>query len=165
VATPHNQSTGPPTTVGEGPDDSGTPQDNSDAVVIDNEGESPLAPPPDAATIVEPGGSPTDEAIAGIDPSITSLEPTTGVVGSDITVTVTGTMFGDDAVVEVDQAEVATTNVSNTELTAVLTDPGAAGTVAVTVRNANDQESNSVDFTWTAAGRSVLTGHIREDSK
>lgn len=53
---------GPPVTVGDDPDDMGTPQDNSDAVDVVNEGDSPLAPPPDADTIEEPGGSPTDES-------------------------------------------------------------------------------------------------------
>lgn len=57
---------GPPVTVGiggMGRDDMGTPQDNSDAEEVDaNGGESPAVPPGDADTIVEPGGSPTDES-------------------------------------------------------------------------------------------------------
>lgn len=142
---------GPPVTVGEGPEDSGTPADTTGEVTTE-EGDSPLSPPPNTDTIVEPGGSPSDEAIAGADPSIDSLNPTTAAVGADATVTVTGSMFGENAVVEVDQAEVSTTYISDNELTAVLTDPGSAGTASVTVRNpANEQESNSVDFTWTAA--------------
>ena len=72
-----NYQYGPPTTVGTGPEDSGTPQDNSDAVTVDaDQGESPLAPPPDAATITEPGGSPTDEVLELHDPKIESLTPT-----------------------------------------------------------------------------------------
>jgi hypothetical protein len=120
-------------------------------VLVDNEGDSPHEPPANTDTVTEPGGSPSDEAIAGADPSIDSLTPDTAAVGADATVTVTGTYFGENAVVEVDQAAVSTVYVSGSELTATLVDPGTAGTASVTVRNPNDQESNNVDFTWTAS--------------
>lgn len=145
---------GPPVTVGTGDNqqDAGVPQDNSEAVVVDNEGDTPLSPPPDADTIVEPGGSPSDEMVELYDPSITSLTPDTAVVGADATVTVSGTNFFDTSAVEVAQSPVTTTYVSATELTATLTDPGTAGTAGVTVRNPQaEMESNTVDFTWTAA--------------
>lgn len=174
MAHPHNRAHtersaeydyGPPVTQGAGPDDSGVPQDNSEAVTVDNEGDSPLAPPPDAATITDPGGSPTDEILELHDPSITSLTPATAVIGGEATVTVAGTNFRDDSVVEVDGGAVSTVYGSDTSLTATLSDPGSAGTATVTVRNPSSGfESNSVDFTWTAVGRSK-TGHIREDSK
>lgn len=136
---------GPPVTQ-EG--ETSTPA-NNEGVVIDNEGESPLAPPPDASTIIEPGGSPTDEVVAAHDPSISSLSPDTAVAGTDVTVTVTGERFSSASVVELDQVPVATTYVSDTELTATLN--GVEGTASVTVRNPTvAQESNSVSFTFTA---------------
>ena len=144
---------GPPTTVGDGPEDSGVPQDNSEAVVIDQPGDAPQDNS-DATTVVEPGGSPSSEIEALHDPSVASLTPATAVVGGEATVTVTGTNFRDTSVVEVDQAAVPTTYVSPTELTATVADPGAAGTASVTVRNPTSQmESNTVDFTWTTAAR------------
>ena len=156
---------GPPVDAGLNPDQIGTPQDNSEAVVTTEEGESPLAPPPDAATITEPGGSPTDEILELHDPKITSVTPDTAAIGGVATVTVTGTNFREDSVVEADQVGVSTVYVSATELTATLDDPGAAGTDSLSVRNPSSQmESNSVDFTWTAAGN-LRTGNIREDSK
>jgi hypothetical protein len=174
MAHPHNRAVaersagydyGPPTTQGDSAEDSGTPQDNSDAVVVDNEGETPMAPPPDADTITDPGGSPTDEILELHDPSITSLTPNTAVIGTEATVTLNGANFRDDSVVEVDQVEVSTAYVSTIELTATLGDPGAAGTASVSVRNpSSEMESNSVDFTWTAAG-DLRTKNSREDSK
>lgn len=138
---------GPPVTQGDGPEDSGTPQDNSDAVTVDEPGESPMGPPPGAATITEPGGSPTDEVIAAHDPYISSLMPFTAVAGVDTSVTVTGERFSAESVVEADHVAVATTYVSDTELTATL---NGSGTVTVTVRNTvSEQESNSVDFNFT----------------
>lgn len=141
---------GPPVDAGLIAENVGQPQDNSDAVVVEDEGDSPLAPPPNTDTIVEPGGDPTDEAEAGFDPSITSLTPDTAVAGADVTVTVAGERFTADSVVEVNQAPVPTVYVSGTELTATFN--GAAGTAGVTVRNpAAEQESNTVDFTFTEA--------------
>ena len=143
----------------------GTPQDNSEAVTVAEEGDSPLAPPPDADTITNPGGSPTDEILELHDPNIESLTPNTAVVGGEATVTVTGTNFREDSVVEADQVGVSTVYVSDTELTATLDDPGAAGTDSLSVRNPSSQmESNSVEFTWTTAG-DLRTGNMREDSK
>ena len=157
---------GPPTTVGEGAEDSGLPQDNTGDVEDADGGDTPHTPPANTDTVVEPGGSPSDEALSGADPSITTLTPDNAVVGADATVTVTGSMFSEDSVVEADQVAVATTHVSNTELSATLPDPGTAGTVSVTVRNPNvQQESNSVSFTFTATEDPLLTQNIREDSK
>ena len=141
---------GPPTTQGDDPETAGTPQDNSEAVVVEGESESPLAPPPNTGTVTEPGGSPSDEILELHDPNIVSLTPNTAAIGADASVTVTGTNFRDDSVVEADQVEVSTTYVSETELLAVLSDPGVAGADSLSVRNPTSQmESNSVDFTWT----------------
>jgi hypothetical protein len=89
------------------------------------------------------GGAPKD-------PHIDSLLPATGVVGIAASVQVTGSNFEAGAAVELDQAPVSTAYVSATELTATFT-PASAGSKAITVRLANDEESNSVPFTVTAA--------------
>jgi len=85
-----------------------------------------------------------------IDPHIDSLAPTTGVAGAEVTLVVTGVRFDAGAVVEVDQVAVPTVVDSPTQVTATFT-PASAGAKTVTVRNANDQESNSAPFTVTAA--------------
>ena len=86
----------------------------------------------------------------GPDPSITTLAPTTGsAAAGPITITVTGTNFVSSSVVEVDQAPLPTTYVSGTSLTTSY-DPTAAGTHLFTVRNPNDEESNSVSFVVAA---------------
>lgn len=86
-----------------------------------------------------------------VDPAITSLAPTTGsAAAGPLTVEVTGTDFEAGSVVEVDQVPASTTVfVSATHLTATF-DPAAAGTVQFTVRNVNDEESNSAPFIVTA---------------
>jgi hypothetical protein len=87
------------------------------------------------------------------DPTITTLAPSTAVAGSGpVTVTVTGTNFLADSVVEADQAALVTTFVSATSLTASY-DPATAGTVRFTVRNggAGGEESNGSDFVVTVA--------------
>jgi IPT/TIG domain len=94
------------------------------------------------------------------DPTITSLVPATGsAAAGPLTVQVNGTLFEAGSVVEVDQVAVTTVFVSATELTATF-DPSVAGTVAFTVRNPNNEESNSAPFivgTLVAADVSALT--------
>jgi hypothetical protein len=88
------------------------------------------------------------------DPSITSLSPNTAVAGSGpVTVTVTGTDFLSDSVIEIDQAAVATTFVSATGLTTSY-DPLIAGTKQFTVRNGGSggEESNASAFIVTSSG-------------
>jgi len=81
------------------------------------------------------------------DPTITSLVPNTGsAAGGPITVHVHGTKFEDGSEIEIAQQARPTTFVSPTELTTSY-DPVSAGTVQFTVRNPNDEESNSVPFT------------------
>ena len=87
------------------------------------------------------------------DPTIVSLAPSTAVEGSGSTViTVTGTNFQADSVVEADQAALPTTFVSATSLTATYV-VGTEGTVRFTVRNGGSggEESNGSDFTVTTA--------------
>jgi len=85
------------------------------------------------------------------DPHINTLSPNTlPVSASASTITVTGTLFEAGSVVEIAQQDRPTTFVSATSLTVSFT-PATAGTVNFTVRNPNDEESNSVPFVITAA--------------
>jgi hypothetical protein len=86
-----------------------------------------------------------------VDPHITALAPSTGsLAAAPLTVTVTGTGFEAGSVVEVDQVPATSTVfVSATELTATFT-PTVEGAAAFTVRNVNDEESNSTPYTVTA---------------
>lgn len=84
------------------------------------------------------------------DPHIDTLTPATGsAAAGPIAVQVDGSNFDAGATVEVDQVAVPTVFVSASRLTTSF-DPTAAGVVAFTVRNANDEESNSVPFTVAA---------------
>jgi IPT/TIG domain len=86
---------------------------------------------------------------AGPDPSITSLNPNTASAAAGaVTVTVTGTLFVSGSTIEIDQAAVPTTFVSATSLTTSY-DPSTTGVKQFTVRNPNNEESNSVPFTVT----------------
>jgi hypothetical protein len=87
---------------------------------------------------------------AAVDPHIDTLAPNTGsAAAGPIAVTVTGTNFEAGSVIEVDQVALPTTFVSATSLTTSY-DPATAGTKLFTVRNPNDEESNSVPFTVAA---------------
>ena len=84
------------------------------------------------------------------DPHIDTLTPASGsAAAGPIAVQVDGSNFEDGATVEVDQVAVATVYVSATRLTTSF-DPTAAGVALFTVRNPNDEESNSVPFTVAA---------------
>jgi len=86
---------------------------------------------------------------AAADPSISALLPTTvSAAAGPTTVQVNGTNFEAGSVIEIDQVAVPTTFVSATRLTTSY-DPTVAGTVVFTVRNPNDEESNSVSFVVT----------------
>ncbi len=88
-----------------------------------------------------------------LDPHITSVSPTTiAAPAAAALVTVTGTNFVSGSVIEFNQAPApgGTTFVSATSLTTMF-DPVAAGSVNVTVRNPNEEESNTVVITVTAA--------------
>lgn len=82
-----------------------------------------------------------------LDPHIASLTPATVSAAAGATVvTVRGSRFAADSVVEINQAGQATTYVDAGTLT-VSYDPTVAGTLMFTVRNpAGEQESNSVPF-------------------
>ena len=83
------------------------------------------------------------------DPTIGSLTPATGVVGTPVTVTVAGTNFVSGSTVEVNGAAAPTIFVSATQLTASYT-PVSAGIKQITVRNPSGMESGNSTFTVTA---------------
>jgi IPT/TIG domain len=84
------------------------------------------------------------------DPHIDSIAPSSiAATAGATTITVTGSAFASGAVIEFDQVEVPTTYVSLTSLTTSF-DPSVAGAINVTVRNPNDEESNTVILTVTA---------------
>jgi hypothetical protein len=97
-----------------------------------------------------------------VDPAIVSLSPTTlSAAGGPGTITVTGTNFEFGSTVEINQAAQATTYVSPTVLT-VSYNPSVAGTVMFTVRNLNNEESNSVPFTVAALAADTTVSEPNE---
>ena len=85
------------------------------------------------------------------DPHISSISPATLAAPAAATVmTVTGTNFVSGATIDIDQVAVATTFVSATSLTTSW-DPTVAKAYVFTVRNPNEEESNSFSYTVTAA--------------
>ena len=90
--------------------------------------------------------------IATVAPVLTSLVPTTAVVGSsNLTLQCNGTGMLSGSVVAFNGVDQPTTYVSPTQVTAPVKPAGAtAGTVNVTVRNGNEP-SNDRPFTFTVA--------------
>jgi hypothetical protein len=81
------------------------------------------------------------------DPHITSITPTgISAAAAATTLTVNGYNFENGSVVEINQAAQTTTFVSASKLT-ISYDPTAAGPVSFTVRNPNEEESNTVPYT------------------
>ena len=122
---------GPPTTVGTGPKRTRASRRTTPKPSSSTTRATPRTPRRRTRhTITEPGGSPSDEMVEAARPvHLIAGTRTPQRLGADATVTVTGTNLRDNSVVEVDQVGVPTSYVSDTELTATLTDPGAAGTV------------------------------------
>lgn len=84
------------------------------------------------------------------DPQISSIAPSTlAATAGPTTLTITGTQFVAGSVVEFDQVAQTTTFVSATSLT-ISFDPTIAHNYDVTVRNPNEEESNTVSFVVTA---------------
>jgi len=99
-----------------------------------------------------PWGQPDWENPGGTvnDPHINSIAPATLAAPAAATVmTVTGTQFVSGSVIEIDHVAVATTFVSATSLTTSW-DPTVAKAYIFTVRNPNEEESNSFSYTVTA---------------
>jgi len=80
-------------------------------------------------------------------PTVTGISPITAVVGTPVSLTVTGTGFTSTSVISFG-GPVATTFVSETELTAEVTAPAVPGDVAVTV-DTDGLVSEPVTFTVT----------------
>ncbi|HKY68599.1 MAG TPA: IPT/TIG domain-containing protein [Acidimicrobiales bacterium] len=100
-----------------------------------------------------------------IDPHIASLVPSTVSAAAAATIVqVNGTNFEAGSVVEVNQVAQATTFVSATQLT-ISFDPAAAGPVQFTVRNPNEEESNSVTFTVTTLVADDVSAWTIDDVK
>lgn len=102
---------------------------------------------------------PPDILAGGSDPHINTVVPATTAVNSGLTIaTLNGRNFAEDSVVEVNQAGVQSLFVSATQMQ-FETDLVAlgVGTHQVTVRNINDEESNSAAFTITAPPTPVIS--------
>jgi len=83
--------------------------------------------------------------VPGVAPVISTLVPTTTIVGESTLAVITGTGFFSDSVVQVNGLPVATTFVSDTELS-FLPDVTVAASLAVSVLNVDGLSSNIVSF-------------------
>jgi hypothetical protein len=91
-------------------------------------------------------------AEAGPPPTVTALNPATGPANADITVAITGTGFGAGATVNIGTAHsLVPTNITPTDLTVLVAAVNIAqpGILPVSVKNADGQTSNVLDFTVT----------------
>jgi hypothetical protein len=96
-----------------------------------------------------PGPPPAE---AGSPPTVTALNPATGPANTDITVSITGTGFNTGATVNIGTAHsLVPTNITPTDLTVLVAAVNIAqpGTLPMSVRNADGQTSNVLDFTVT----------------
>ena len=111
------------------------------------------------------GSYPPDVLGGGSGPKITALAPNTAVAGSPpLTVTVTGSGFDPDAVIEAGGSALTTTVVNSSELTATF-DPTTAGAVVFTVRNVGSTaESNNMTFTVAPTPAPTLSGVVPNTS-
>jgi hypothetical protein len=102
---------------------------------------------------------------AADDPKITGVTPTGLTVASPSTLmTVTGTEFISGSVIEIAQQARATTFVNATTLTCQW-DPQVAATVNFTVRNPNQEESNSWPYTVGALAAADVSGMSIDEVK
>jgi alpha-D-ribose 1-methylphosphonate 5-triphosphate synthase subunit PhnH len=123
-------------------------------------------------TVINPNNQ-TSNAVnftvtAATAPTVTSLSPSSAIQGgAAFSLTVNGTNFVSGAVVKWNGANRTTTFVSSTQLRASITaaDIATAGTAAVTVTNPNNQTSNSVNFTITAATGSPTITSLSPNQK
>lgn len=102
---------------------------------------------------------PPDILNGGTDPHITTITPSTTALDSGgTTATLEGRNFAADSVVEINQAEVQSVFNSATQMQFETDlDTLGVGVHGVTVRNADDEESNTASFTITAAAPPTLT--------
>lgn len=88
-------------------------------------------------------------------PTITSISPSAVSTGAgDTTLLVNGTNFVSDSVVRLSGADLDTTYVSSTQLSATIdsSDLAASGTRSITIVNPDDATSNSATLTVLTAG-------------
>ena len=144
-------------------------QESEPAMVVQRcgEGDSNVLTTPTGAPIMSEGNQPfhavTYEFNPDTPPVVSAVTPNTAVIGgADLTISVTGSNFGDTSVIMFNGGEEPTTFVSNTELNTIVkpSTAGTPGAFPVAVRN-ESQTSNSVDFTFTAAARSTQRGDRR----
>lgn len=116
-----------------------------------------------AASIYD--GSYPPEVLGVVDPHINSLVPSTvSAAAAATTITVNGTNFEAGSVVEINGTAQTTTYVSPTVLT-ISYDPTVAATVMFTVRNPNEEESNSVPFVVGAITAREVSAMTVDDVK
>jgi len=92
------------------------------------------------------------EGLTGVipEPHIKELTPNTAAHGAGtVSVTIIGLHFTDDSVVKWDGSNIATTFVSDNELTVTPNKKGSAGAVNVLVDNGSSTVSNTVQFTFS----------------
>lgn len=88
-------------------------------------------------------------------PTITSLSPSSGVAGTPVTVTISGSQFVSGATVQFSSQVLPTTFTSSSSISVVLN--ATVGTTTLTVTNPSPAvgPSNAVTFTGTAAGQGI----------
>lgn len=88
-------------------------------------------------------------------PTVTSLSPSSGVAGTPVTVTVSGSQFVSGATVQFGSQVLSTTFISSSSISVLLN--ATVGTTNLTVTNPSPAAgpSNAVTFTGTAAGQGV----------
>lgn len=125
-----------------------TPVPAVNGVIVRPQSLPPWNPPPvvfgQALMQHHRSGHPPALLVPG--PSINSVSPLVGVSGNIITLTVNGAGFDVSSVVEIDGAGQSTTFLGNAQVAVNNFLVGDAGEVEITVRNGDDQESNT--FTW-----------------
>jgi hypothetical protein len=130
---------------------SGTPAVTTGEVENGGSNGTPHTPPANTATVVNPGGSPSEELVTLYTPTLASISPTTAVKGgADLTLTCTGTKFVTGSQITFNGGVENTTYVSATTLTTVVKPSlvTVAGGYPVTVRNGS-LETAPRTFTFT----------------
>jgi subtilase family serine protease len=114
-------------------------------------------------TVVNPGPT-TSNAVnftvnQAVAPSLTTLSPTSGTVGSSLTLTVNGSGFVNGATVLWNGTALTTTYVSSSQVTAAVTSAQTAstGTYSITATNPGSGASNSLTFTVSNVSTPTLT--------
>jgi hypothetical protein len=143
-----NYSYGAPTTVtGQNP----SPANTAGATTVTIAGGQNMVASPPGTIVSVPGGSPSDELVAMLTPTLASISPTTVVHGvASALVTCTGTGFLATTVVTNNGVVMATNYVSATSVTYTMPHLTAPiGTVSVNVQNSGIASTTPRTFTYT----------------